>query len=294
MLRERVEREKVIGENIQSLEYHIIRLEQEAQRQQDTILLQLAFKTEHERLLYILKGSKAFQKSASNVRDYKQAWDRGAATFYRLIEGIAPSTLMEVLTAALVASSLASVLDSKNETFGMRDEVLADLDRWRIAILEPSEVALFDRISRLVWGRHLDTTDPRLNDKLCADIQSQRDAFYNRARELIQRCKRLKEGRFHTSTGTGGDDSSPSGLIRGDLGGGAKPPIITQPISQIPLEPARREEHSLSHESASEILVLDPNTSTEPETRAIIAVVLMAGSLFWAVFTFVNREPVSI
>lgn len=50
-------------------------------------------------------------------------WDNGAATFHRLIDGYPPSALKEVFSAALVATISAAILDSKNESFRMRDEV---------------------------------------------------------------------------------------------------------------------------------------------------------------------------
>lgn len=67
-------------------------------------------------------ATKAFQKFGSRFWDYQKAWDNGAVTFHRLIDGYPPSTLKEVFSAALVATVSAAVLDSKNESLrcGMR------------------------------------------------------------------------------------------------------------------------------------------------------------------------------
>lgn len=100
----------------------------------------------------------------------------------------------------------------------------------------------------------------------------------------------------------------------GYFGGGTETPTIKQPIDLVTQESALPEhslpqisapeilpepqavtqepklpEHSLPQIPAPEILVLVPEPQADPESRVLIAILLMAGSLFWAVSTFLNR-----
>lgn len=140
-------------------------------------------------------ATRAFHKFGGRFWDYRKAWDSGAATFHRLIDGHPPSTLKEVFSAVLVAAALAVVLDSKNETFGMRDEVIGDLDRWKITLPE-SENVLFDEISGLLWSIDHDQPDLGPTERLDKDIQAHWNSFYDLARELIQRSQGLYGYRF--------------------------------------------------------------------------------------------------
>lgn len=292
----------------QEMRSHIGRLEHETIRQQDTTLLHRIFKTEHERLLCISKSNtstRAFQKFGSRFWDYRKAWDNGATTFHRLIDGHPPSALKEVLSAVLVAGALASVLDSKNETFGMRDEVIGDLDRWKITLAE-SEKVLFDEIAGLLWSVDPDKPDPGPTERLDEDIQAHWNSFYDLARELIQRSRGLYGYRFHPrarSDFTGGDGSSLAGFLEAPVveAGCAGCPVrfsddtetrnVDRPIDLAGLQSAQ---YLRSPIPVVDAPVLAPKTQGDLESQFLIAIFIMAGSVFWAVFTFLNRAYILV
>lgn len=143
-------------EVLRQIKNQITYIEQGLQRRKDTILLRQNFKSVHERLLQFSRDKNAtesFRIFGNRFQNYREAWDCGIDTFHHLLDGHPPKTLKGALGAILVASALASVLDSKKETFGMQDEVVSDLDRWKIAILDRSEKSLFDEISGFLWGK---------------------------------------------------------------------------------------------------------------------------------------------
>lgn len=299
-------------QTLQKIRDHISRLEQEISRRKDTMLLHQNFKTEHERLMCLSKSkevTKSFQKFGSRFRDYKMAWDIGANTFHHLIDGRPPSTLKEALSVVLVASALASVLDSKNETFGMWDEVIGDLDRWKVAILDRSEKELFDEITSLTWNRSLDKDGPGLNEKLDQDIKSHWESFYDLAKELIQRSRGLYGNQTDPLTWsdpancdghpllqsipdfTPPSDVKPNSAnhLMGDFNNDVETPPIKQPTDPDIPRPLPPKQYTLPYATRTDPLTLAPEPQTDSENRLLLTIFLMAGSIFWAVFTFLNR-----
>lgn len=295
-----------------------IRNQQTKREKIDMMRLRQNFKCEHEKLLRLSKGKNAsalYQNFFRRFPNYKKTWDNGINTFHHLLDGHPPSTLGETLYAILVAISLAATLDSKGKKFGMRDEVITDLDRWKMTILDPSEQELFDEISSLLWGKSPNSNQPRVSEGACAtgvDGRSPSDLL----RELIKRFRRLYRTLIPLQT-TG----DPAYKVHSCAGCHPLPkptptPIAIRPVdatvgpidnggrcidTRTGLSTSRRHNSPTSplqippdRRGPPDVIAADvptpvPKRGTRTEDHLLLAAFIMAGSIFWAVFLFLNR-----
>lgn len=68
-----------------------------------------------------------------------------------------------------------------------------------------------------------------------------------------------------------------------------RPPIINQPRDPDTLPQIPAGHGSPQYITVPDIPIMVPKSYADPEARLILAVFIMAGAIFWAVFTFLNR-----
>lgn len=229
----------------------------------------------------------------------------GIDIFHHLLEGEPPSKLDEALSSILVSVALASALDLKKKTFGMRDEVIGDIYRWRMAISNQSEKDLFDEVACSLWGK--DPNSKRgLKEGMSEGLKFHWESFDELARELIKRSRGLYGNQFFLPTmdppvsvldlhvdqsvpAAAPSAVSPQSVGRFDTGT-VLPSAEEQlgaPDPPVPIHPHPHQSHTPNLPPV-EIPTITPQNHISPESGLLLVLLLMAGPIFGVVLTFLN------
>ncbi|KAH0611244.1 uncharacterized protein H6S33_011671 [Morchella sextelata] len=135
----------------------IHQLEQEQSRQENIKLLRLKFKLEYDIISQYIQGARTarpLREFAARFPHSRDFWDKGISIFHQFLDGNPPSTLIRALSSISVSIAMASVLDTVGESFGMRDDVIADTGRWGREIRSAHEKLFFERTCKSIWLRN--------------------------------------------------------------------------------------------------------------------------------------------